>query len=98
MLVSQRLSQMLRISSQYSAKGGRAERVTWMVSDMDESFFLRQTGRIAPRYRALAIFTHSRMLKNIRGRKIREEYSLKAKGLRMMPEIKRLNTNSTKRP
>ena len=38
------------------------------------------------------------MLTNISGRKIMEEYSLKAKGSRIMPEMKRLNTKSTKRP
>ena len=48
--------------------------------------------------RFLAIFTHSAMLRTISGMKISEEYSLKAKGLRMMPEMKRLNTKSTKSP
>ena len=41
---------------------------------------------------------HSRMLMNISGRKTREEYSLNGKGLRMIPEMKRLKTNNTNRP
>ena len=46
----------------------------------------------------LTILTHSTKLQIITGIKIKEEYSLKANGSLIIPEIKRQKKKSTNRP